>query len=142
MVWPVTADEQTEVLALDRGDDRIVALGHLHVRIQIQRVDHKLHEIADTVGLGGHRRLPDRFFLRRADGGGAVGERGAGGSALAGDDPFASPASTAAADAPEPEGPRVGFGVASSSGATGFPMPSERRTSTPCPTVHRFVVIQ
>ena len=88
---PVLADQQPEVLALDRGPQLLVGLGDLDLGLQVQLVDHPLDHVAQARGrlvgghvvLGAHRRglpAPAGALLLLARG---LGRRRGGGRRLA-----------------------------------------------------------
>src|SRR4051812_35520907 len=155
----VAADEQAEVLAVHRADERLVLDRHLDVGIEVQRAGDLLEQVAQRrlalLGRDGHqRRRPARFFLRRGGGGGALPARGlaaspfsdgagslrrfgfsAAGGGSAAPLPLPSPAIAAAAAGAAPP-------ALAASRASTAAWPKRRRRIVCWPTVHRFVVIQ
>ena len=123
---PVMADEEAQVVAVDRAGDRLTIVGDLDVAVEVERIDDPLEEVGDDilrcVTIGHQRRLPERFFFWRGGGGGVA------------DATFFSACLTCSLAACSSRAiARAAHGVGS---------PAARRIRSCCPTVHRFVVIQ
>src|SRR5215211_8932524 len=72
----VATDEQTQVVTVENAADPVGVLEDLDLSIELERVVHVFEKLAHTSGGGGlgiaHRRLPERFFFLRGDGGGGA----------------------------------------------------------------------
>jgi hypothetical protein len=140
----VAADQDAELLALDRADQALLVLGHLDLGIQIQRVDDLLQQLAQALGgvlrtLAGHqRRRPDRAFLRRRGGGGGLAPGFPSPSPSEELDPLPPPpfGDTTAGAGAGPPSPPPPPAVAGRNG------PTVRLTMNCWRIVQRFVVIQ
>src|SRR4051794_9863822 len=145
---PVAADEEPEVVALERRGHRL--LGRLEVDVGSKA--HALRELLEE--LDQHRVLPldvhpyrlrpERLRLRRGGGGGAFVVR----AVSSAEAPFPAPSLGAllrpAVTALAPAGAAAPFPAVTSAGfhAAGWPLPITRRRNCCCPMVQTFVVIQ
>ena len=67
----MAADEEAEVVGVQRRADDPLVLLDLHLGIERERLVHPLEQVADAIGGGlAHRRRPDRFFFLRGGAGG------------------------------------------------------------------------
>jgi len=145
----VASDEETHVVTVQDPPDPIRLLEDLHFGVQLQSVVDVLEQLAHSfsgrIGSPTHRRLPDRFFFLRGDGGGGADGRLFG----AGFEPAPPPAGTGRAGgvaAPSP--PRwsvrsiIDMGGPSPSAEGGRIGPRRLRTIVCWMIVQKFVVIQ